>query len=313
MLSSRASPPPLLLALCLCLLLSLAALLSNGRSALCAAPGTPHPSSLPPLHAPAPAAFSQRNRSVIVTGSSKGIGKGIATVFAEAGARVLVTSRHIAEAQAVADEIVAGGGVALAFAADVSDEAEVEALVSFAASQFGGVDVVCANAGIIPTTSLEEMTAEDWDSTMAVNAKGTFLSVKHALPFLKKSAYGRVILTSSITGPITGYPGWAHYGASKAAQLGFMRSAAVELAHYDITVNAIQPGNVLTEGLAVLGEEFLTGVRKVIPTGDLGTPRDIGYATLFLASREAGFITGQTLVLDGGQVLPETPDFRSAW
>ncbi|KAL1500189.1 hypothetical protein AB1Y20_012858 [Prymnesium parvum] len=268
-------------------------------------------SSLSPMTFPS--AFTQRNRSVIVTGASKGIGKGIATVFSEAGASVLITSRHFNEAQAVADDLVRAGGVAYAFAGDVSVEADVAAMVARAVDLFGGIDVLCANAGVMPSSLIEETSVAEWDETMGINARGAFLSVKHALPSLKQSAFGRVILTSSITGPITGFPGWGNYGASKAAQLGFVRSASVELAKYKITVNAVSPGNVLTEGLAAFGAPFLEGVKRVIPVDDLGTPRDIGYAALYLASREAGFVTGQTIVLDGGQTLPETPDFRAVW
>ena len=126
------------------------------------------------------------------------------------------------------------------------------------------------------------------------------------LPALAASGRGRVILTSSITGPITGFPGWAHYGASKAGQLGFMRTAAIELAASGITVNAVMPGNIITEGLADLGEDYLAGMTASIPLRRLGTVDDIGHAALFLASDEAGYITGQTIVLDGGQVLPES-------
>lgn len=115
-------------------------------------------------------------------------------------------------------------------------------------------------------------------------------------------------MTSSITGPITGYPGWAHYGASKAAQLGFMRTAAIELAPYGITVNAVQPGNIATEGLDGLGEEYLAQMARCIPMKRLGTPEDIGAAVLFFASKEAQYVTGQALVVDGGQILPESPE-----
>jgi 3-oxoacyl-[acyl-carrier protein] reductase len=115
-----------------------------------------------------------------------------------------------------------------------------------------------------------------------------------------------VIQTSSITGPVTGYPGWAHYGASKAGQLGFMRTAAIELAASGITVNAIMPGNIVTEGLADLGDEYLRQMTGSIPLRRLGTVSEIGHTALFLASDEAGYITGQTIVVDGGQVLPES-------
>ena len=115
-----------------------------------------------------------------------------------------------------------------------------------------------------------------------------------------------MIVTSSITGPITGFPGWSHYGASKAAQLGFVRTAAIELAPKRITVNAVLPGNIMTEGLADLGEDYRRQMAAAIPLGRLGSVADIGYACLFLATDEAAYITGQTIVVDGGQVLPES-------
>lgn len=125
---------------------------------------------------------------------------------------------------------------------------------------------------------------------------------------MEKQQYGRVIITSSITGAITGYPGWSHYGASKAGQLGFMRSAALEYARHGITINAVMPGNILTEGLQAQGETYLNQMKASIPTYTLGEPEDIGYAAAFFASNEAKYITGQTIIVDGGQILPESPE-----
>ena len=151
------------------------------------------------------------------------------------------------------------------------------------------------------------MTEADIDTVLGVNVKGMMFSVQACRPALAASGHGRVIITSSITGPITGFPGWAHYGASKAAQLGFLRTAAIELARQAITVNAVLPGNVLTEGLVELGDEYLRSMEATIPLGRLGRVEEIGNACLFLATDEAGYITGQTIVVDGGQVLPESP------
>jgi len=131
--------------------------------------------------------------------------------------------------------------------------------------------------------------------------------VQACLPALEASGHGRVVITSSITGPITGFPGWSHYGASKAAQLGFLRTAAIELAPRRITVNAVLPGNIATEGLADMGDEYRRGMEAAIPQRRLGDVEDIGYAALFFATDEAGYITGQSIVVDGGQVLPESP------
>jgi 3-oxoacyl-[acyl-carrier protein] reductase len=246
---------------------------------------------------------SLSGKSIVVTGASKGIGKGIARVFAEQGANVMIVARHLDQAEAAARDIGSG---ASAIAADVRDLAELETMARTAAERHGGIDVLCANAGIFPQAKIETMTAEQWDEVLGTNLKGTFLSVKACLPYLKESDAGRVVLTSSITGPITGFPGWTHYGASKSGQLGFLKTAAIELARYGITVNAVMPGNIITEGLAGLGEEYHQTMAASIPLKRLGTVEDIGYAALFLASKEAGYITGQTIVVDGGQILPES-------
>jgi 3-oxoacyl-[acyl-carrier protein] reductase len=171
--------------------------------------------------------------------------------------------------------------------------------------------VLCANAGIFPPNRLEEMTSDQWDLVVDTNLKGTFHSVKASVPYLKKSTQGRVILTSSITGPVTGFPGWTHYGATKAGQLGFMRTACLELAKYGITVNSVLPGNIMTEGLQGMGEEYLKSMAASIPLRKIGALEDIGNAALFLATKEAGYITGQTIVVDGGQIIPESLDALS--
>ncbi len=247
-------------------------------------------------------------RSVIVTGASKGIGKGIATVFCRNGGKVLIVSRNLADAEACAEELRRDGGTAMALAADVTSLDGMRKLADTAASAHGGIDILCANAGIYPQARIEELSPDDWDRVFATNLKGTFLAIKACLPHLKQSDQGRVILTSSITGPITGFPGWSHYGATKAGQLGFMRTACIELAKYGITINAILPGNIRTEGLAALGPEYERSMAASIPLKRLGTVDDVGYAALFLASKEAAYITGQTIVVDGGQILPESLD-----
>jgi 3-oxoacyl-[acyl-carrier protein] reductase len=245
-------------------------------------------------------------RSVLVTGASKGIGKGIARVFVRAGAKVVIIGRDAAAAQAAAKELAVAGGSVTAFAADVANQEQMRAAAQAVASRNGGLDILCANAGIFPQAKLEEMAPETWDQVMATNLKGTFLAVQACVPYLKKSDQGRIVITSSITGPITGYPGWTHYGATKAGQLGFMRTASIELAKYGITVNAVMPGNIVTEGLEGLGADYLKSMAAAIPLKRLGDVEDIGNAVLFLASKEAGYITGQTIVVDGGQTLPES-------
>lgn len=247
-------------------------------------------------------------RSVIVTGGSKGIGKGIARVFARAGADLVLAARDEATLAEAAEEISGeGSGRVETVVADVSKVADCRKMAEAAVEFYGGIDVLCANAGIFPDKTLAEMTEADVDLVFGCNVKGTMFSVQACLPALTASGRGRVVVTSSITGPITGYPGWSHYGASKAAQLGFLRTAAIELAPHGITINAVMPGNIATEGLADMGEDYRRGMEAVIPQHRLGSVEDIGYAALFFAMEEAGYITGQTIVVDGGQVLPESP------
>jgi 3-oxoacyl-[acyl-carrier protein] reductase len=244
-------------------------------------------------------------RAVVVTGGTRGIGKGIASVFARNGAKVLITGRDAETARAAAEELP--GDVSFVLA-DVSSVEDCRRMAGIAQERLGGIDVLCANAGIFPDAKLADLTEADVDQVLGINLKGTIFSVQACLPALARSGRGRVILTSSITGPITGFPGWTHYGASKAGQLGFMRTAAIELAPDGITVNAVLPGNVITEGLADLGEDYASGMTAAIPLRRLGTVDEIGYAALFFATDEAAYITGQSIVVDGGQVLPESPE-----
>ena len=245
-------------------------------------------------------------RAAVVTGATRGIGKGIARVFAGAGARVLIVGRDAEAAKATVAELSATGAEASYLLADVSRREDCQRIAEAAAERFGGIDVLCANAGIFPAAPLAEMTDENIDEVLGTNLRGTILSVQACLPALAASGHGRVVLTSSITGPITGFPGWAHYGASKAGQLGFLRTAAIELAASGVTINAVLPGNIVTEGLDELGEEYQAQMAASIPLRRLGTVEEIGHAALFLATDEAGYITGQTIVVDGGQVLPES-------
>ena len=249
---------------------------------------------------------SMKDKSVIVTGASMGIGKGIAQVFANAGCQVLLVARTLEKAEAAAAEIAEAGGRATAIAGDVTSETDMAAVAAAAMDGHGGIDVLCANAGIYPQSKLEDMSSEEWDQVLGTNLKGNFITIKACLPHLKKSDGGRIVLTSSITGPVTGFPGWTHYGASKSGQLGFMRTACMEFAKYGITVNAVLPGNTLTEGLIALGEDYLETMAASVPLKRLGTVEDIGNAALFLATKEAGYITGQTIIVDGGQIIPES-------
>ncbi|EEV88568.1 3-oxoacyl-ACP reductase FabG [Cardiobacterium hominis] len=247
--------------------------------------------------------FSLQGQTALVTGGAKGIGKGIATVLRRAGAEVIIADIDREHGEATA--AVLGGHYQ---PLDVRVQDSCRAAIAAAVARFGALDILCSNTGIFPQKTLAEMNEADWDETHGINLKGTFFMVQAAAEAMRPRGYGRIVITSSITGPVTGFPGWSHYGASKAGQLGFMRSAALEYARFGITINAVMPGNVLSEGLQAQGETYLAQMRAAIPTHTLGTPADIGYAACFLASREAAYITGQTIIIDGGQILPESAE-----
>lgn len=247
--------------------------------------------------------FKLTNQIALVTGGANGIGKGIAAALAQAGAKVIIGDIDDTRGKETARELN-GDFIEL----DVTQHDQVKDVVDQIVAKYERIDILASNTGVYPQIDIESLTEADWDYIQNINLKGMFFVTQAVLKVMKAQRYGRVIITSSVTGPITGYPGWAHYGASKAGQLGFMRSAALEYAKYGITVNAVQPGNVLTDGLKAQGEAYLEGTRKIIPTHELGELLDIGYAVTFFASQEAKFITGQSLVIDGGQLLPEEPD-----
>lgn len=246
----------------------------------------------------------------IVTGAGKGIGAGIARVFGAQGAVVVVVDLDEAWGRKTVDAITQAGGRASFLRADVSVEKEMNAMARHTVEKHGRIDILCNNAGIYTHMArIETMTAEEWDKIIAVNLRGTFLSVRACVPQMIRQKSGRILITSSTTGPRTGIVGLSHYAASKSGINGFIRNVALELAEHGITVNGVEPGNILTEGmLEVVGEAWVKANAAVIPMGHLGEPEDIGHAMAFLASDEAKFITGQTIVVDGGQTLPE-----SAW
>ena len=244
----------------------------------------------------------------IVTGAGRGIGGGIARIFASEGAKVLVVDVSEEWGMKTVNRIRQVGREASFIKADVSQEKDMEVMAHLAIERHGRIDILCHNAGIFTNMArIEEMTVADWDKILSTNLRGTFLSVKACLPQMLKQKYGRILITSSTTGNRTAIIGLSHYAASKAGINGFIRNVALELAEYNITVNGVEPGNILTEGMMeVVGEEYVKANEAVIPMGRLGEPEDIGYAMAFLASDEAKYITGQTLVVDGGQILPES-------
>ena len=248
-----------------------------------------------------------QGRVALVIGAAQGIGAGIAERFAEEGAKVMIADADSKTGAATAARL----GHAAFVACDISEKADADRAVVETLRLFGGLDIIVQNAGIYPWTLIENIDVEEWDRVMAVNLRGAFLAARAALPPMKAKGQGRMIFTSSITGPKVTSPGHGHYSASKAGINGFIKAAALEFAEYGITVNGVEPGNVLTEGVKALRTaEFIRAMEQAVPLGRLGTPRDVANAVLFLASDEASYITGTTIVMDGGQTLPESKDFK---
>ncbi|MEU6356305.1 SDR family NAD(P)-dependent oxidoreductase [Streptomyces sp. NPDC047072] len=249
-------------------------------------------------------------RKVAVVGGTRGIGAAVTSTFVRAGHDVLLTGRSVPDVvlEKFRAEATREGQTVEGLALDSAAPDSAERLAEAVSALLGGLDVLCLNAGIFPNRPLAQLTYSDIREVFAVNVESQMLAVAACLPLLRGSAAGRVVLTSSITGPVTGFPGWSHYAASKAAQLGFMRTAALELAPYGITVNAVAPGNVATEGLDGMGEEYLAQMTATIPLGRLARPQEIADAVEFLSGERASFVTGQVITVDGGQTLPESPE-----
>ncbi len=243
---------------------------------------------------------------VIVTGASRGIGRGIAQLFAGEGAKVVLVGRDKVQLKAVNEAIQKSGGEGFIVQGDVSRSEDMERMVQEAIRSYGRVDILCHNAGIYPHARLENMSLQEWEKVIQVNLTGTFLAVKACIPTMKAQGSGKIVIISSISGPQTALPGYSHYTASKGGVTGFIRTAAVELAKYNININAIEPGNIMTESFDAIGAEHVNNMLRAIPLGRIGTPEDVGYAVMFLASKESNYITGQSIIVDGGQTLPET-------
>ena len=247
-------------------------------------------------------------RVTIVTGAGQGIGEGIAKVFAGAGSKVVVATRSADNGQQTVDDIVAAGGEAMLVQCDVGKRSEVEKVVSATAARWGRIDIAIHNAAIFPIHSIADMPDEVLDQTLAVNMKAGFWLTQASLPFFSAQGGGRIIFTSSVTGPTVAMSGTSNYAASKGAMNAFIRTAALELARENITVNGVEPGYIMTQAMGLLAnDEELREMASLIPKGEIGVPDDIAYAMLFLASDEASYITGQTLIVDGGSTLPESP------
>ena len=242
----------------------------------------------------------------IVTGGAQGLGFGIGRVLRAEGANVVVADVDDAAARTAASALSGDGEHAFAIHTDVTDQDSVAQMAAAAVQRWGRIDILAANAGIYPAVPLRDLDPGQWDRVMAVNARGALFAIQACLPTMTEQGYGRIVLTSSVTGPLVAVPEFGHYAASKAAMLGLMRSAALEVIRDGITINAVMPGNIRTEGFtANTPAEHQARMLEHIPLGVLGEPEDVGWAVRYLAAREARYVTGQTLVIDGGQVLPE--------
>ena len=235
---------------------------------------------------------------VIITGGARGIGEGICKIFCNEGATVALWD-VLEEGQTTADNISADGGSIFFQKVDVTSQDSVDSAVANIIDNHGKIDVLINNAGIIRDRSILKMTREEWDMVRSVNVDSLFITTKAILPHMKSANYGRIISASSINA-FQGAFGQTNYSASKAAIVGFTHSLCREVGKYNITVNAVAPGFIKSEMTDSMPEEIIKAGITQIPVGRIGTPEDMAHAYLFLASKEAGFVSGHTLHANGG-------------
>ncbi|MDD4909936.1 MAG: 3-oxoacyl-[acyl-carrier-protein] reductase [Candidatus Omnitrophica bacterium] len=243
-----------------------------------------------------------KDKVALITGAGRGIGKEIALTFAREGASVAICDVDLALAEGTAKELQALGAGSIGLKADVTDFKQVDGLVNKILDKFQRIDILVNNAGITKDALLLRMSPEDWDAVINVNLKGAFNCIKAVTRVMLKQRYGRIVNVASIIG-IIGNAGQANYSASKAGIIALTKTAAREFASRDINVNAVAPGFIQTDMTAKLSEELRQRMLDEIPLGRFGTPADVANAILFLSSQDAGFITGQTIVVDGGMVM----------
>ncbi len=243
--------------------------------------------------------FNISGKVIFITGAGQGIGKAIALRFSEEGVKVVIADINNFTCHAVADEINASGGEAIAIQLDVSDLESFTLAIKEGFEHFGSVDILVNNAGIVRDKLILRMTEEDWDIVQKVNLKGCFNGIKAVIPLMMKKRFGRIINITSVVA-LSGNPGQANYVASKAGIIGLTKSVAKELASRNITVNAVAPGYIGTDITAELSDKIKENLIQQIPLKKIGSPEDIAGAVLFLASEDASYITGQTISVNGG-------------
>ena len=237
----------------------------------------------------------------LVTGASQGLGRAIAEALAANGAAVALVARSAGKLADVAAAITAAGGRAEVFACDVKDAAAIQQTVDDVIAKLGRLDILVNNAGVTRDTLLPRMSDEEWDEVLATNLRAPFLFMRAASRPMMQQRYGRIINVSSVSGMI-GNPGQANYSSSKAGLIGLTKTVAKELAGRKITVNAVSPGFIASDMTAALGPALLDEVKKRVPAKRLGEAWEIAEAVLFLAAPSSGYITAQTLVVDGGLI-----------
>ena len=242
------------------------------------------------------------DKVAIVTGASRGIGEAIAKKISSCGAKIILIARNSDQLVAVKETIISNGGIAESMAGDVSNLNSISEIVTNTIDKWGRIDILVNNAGIARDNIIMRMKEDDWDIVMNINLKGCFNGIKSvARPMIKNKA-GRIINITSVIGQI-GNAGQSNYAASKAGIMGLTKSMAKELGSRNITVNAVAPGYITTDMTNELNDEVKEQMNSSIPLGRLGTPDDVANLVCFLASDEAGYITGQTFNVDGGMVM----------
>lgn len=243
-----------------------------------------------------------QDQVAIITGSSRGIGRAIALHLASKGATIVASARNLSALETLVADIEGQGGKALAVPGDVGLSTDVEALFTTAKETFGRVDILINNAGITRDGLLMRMKDEDWDAVLDTNLKGAFYCCRAAAKIMSKQRSGRIINISSVVGEM-GNAGQVNYAASKAGLIGMTKSIARELARRNVTVNAIAPGFIVTDMTDALSDQVKEGLQNQIPLARLGEAQDIAHAVAFLASDQAGYITGQVLGVNGGMYM----------